>query len=218
METMRIRCFLWAGALLLSVSAAGWAQEADALQAVTPSLTTAAAANEDAPAAKIEDVNSIDAIVKAFYDTVSAPAGTPRQWDRDRSLYVPGARLVAIGVPTGATAPKAKVMDHQQYQDDSDGAMVRDGFYEKETHRVVRRFGSIAQVFSTYELRTTVDGPVKERGVNSLDLFYDGTRWWIASALWDTERTDNPIPDSLQPWGLGCPPPAGKKGGKRRRR
>ena len=187
------------------------AQEADALQPAVPS-------GEPAPAvARPEDVSSIENIVTAFYEVVSGPAGSPRQWDRDRGLYMPEARLVSIGIPQGQTHPKAKVMTHEQFVEDSDASMVRDGFYEKETNRLIQRFGNVAHVWSTYESRQTPEGPVRERGVNSMALYFDGLRWWITSVLWDIERTGNTIPDSLQPWGLDCGS-RGKKPGKTRRR
>ena len=43
-----------------------------------------------------EDVSSPDAIIKAMYDTISGPAG-PRNWYRERSLFLDGARLIPIG-------------------------------------------------------------------------------------------------------------------------
>ena len=201
-----------AGVLLLIGGSAARAQE--------PEAAAPAAQETPAPSPGSDDVSTIDAIVKAYYEVVSGPAGAPRQWERDRNLYVPGARLVAIRPVPGESEPRATAMDHQQYVEASEAAMVRDGFYEKEVNRVLRRFGNVVQVFSTYEARQTPDGPVKERGVNSLDLFFDGKRWWIASAVWDTERPGNPIPDSLQPWGLDCPQAArgGKKPGKPRPR
>jgi len=57
---------------------------------------------------------------------------------------------------------------------------------------VERRFGNLVHVFSTYEFRARLDGPVRGRGVNSIQLFWDGQRWWIASATWDNERPGNP--------------------------
>lgn len=157
-------------------------------------------------AARTEDVSSLDAIVKAYYDVVSGPAGAPRQWARDRTLYIPGVHLVSIKVRPGETQPEAHVMDHQQYVDGSDGPMVRDGFYEREIHRVVRRFGDLAHVLSTYEAQQTPDGAVLERGVNSLDLYFDGKRWWIAAASWDVERPGHSIPAAFA-WTGECPPP-----------
>jgi hypothetical protein len=54
-------------------------------------------------------------------------------------------------------------------------------------------------ILSTYDSRNTKDGPVIDRGVNSIELFWDGKRWWIAGAIWDEERGDNPIPRELLP-------------------
>jgi hypothetical protein len=215
-ETMRTKCKIGVGVLLLAGCSEVWAQEPQTSQ--QPEATVAPAGDAPAAGARLADVLSIEAIVKAFYDTVSGPAGTPRQWERARALFLPGARVVSIGVAEGETDPRAKAIDHQQFMDESDAAMVRDGFYEKETNRVVRRFGNVAHVFSTFETRQSSDGPVKQRGVNSLDLFFDGTRWWIAATLWDVERLGNPIPDSLQRWGLDCGGRGGKKGGKSRKK
>jgi hypothetical protein len=140
-----------------------------------------------------EDVGSIDGIVAAFYDVISGPAGAPRQWGRDRTLHIPGVQFVSLSM-VGDRRPRAAIMSHQQFVDATDSVFVRAGFYEREIHRVTRSFGNIAHVFSTYESRRTPDGPVTDRGINSIQLFWDGTRWWIASAIWDEERSDNPIP------------------------
>jgi len=143
------------------------------------------------------DVGSIDGMLRAFYDVISGPAGQARQWGRDSSLYIPGVRFVAMSVRGGQ--PVAEVMDHAEFIRSVNGPFVQQGFFERELHRVVRRFGNIAHVFSTYEFRTTPDGPMLGRGVNSIELFWDGRRWWIAGAIWDAERPDNPIPPEFLP-------------------
>ena len=150
-----------------------------------------------APTPRPEDVGSIDGIIKAFYDVISGPAGAPRQWQRDSTLYIPGVRFVSMDVRQGR--PVAQVSDHGQYIANTNDGMVRNGFIERELHRVTRRFGNIAHVFSSYEFRATETGPVQGRGVNSIQLFWDGNRWWIANATWDSERPDTPIPAELLP-------------------
>ncbi|HWA16083.1 MAG TPA: hypothetical protein VG817_06615 [Gemmatimonadales bacterium] len=144
------------------------------------------------------DVSTIDGIMKAFYDVISGPAGEPRQWSRDRTLYIPDMRFVSMDVDSSGK-PVASVMSHQQFVDRSNPGLVKNGFYEQEIHRVTRRFGNIAHVFSTYAMRQTPTGPIFGRGVNSVQLFWDGTRWWIANATWDDERKDNPIPKEFLP-------------------
>ncbi len=138
-----------------------------------------------------EDISTIDGILKAYYEVVSGPAGQPRDWARDRGLYISGVKFVAMSVKEGRAV--AEVMTHEQYVERTNDWLVKNGFDEKEVHRVTRRFGNIAHVWSTYESRQKPGGPVIGRGINSLELFWDGTRWWIASAVWDSERNDNPI-------------------------
>ena len=146
------------------------------------------------------DVSSLDGIVKAYYEVISAPAGRPREWSRDRTLYVPDVRFVEIReIKDGGV--RALVESHQQYVDRTDAPLVRGGFDEREIHRVTQQFGSIANVFSTYESRRTAGGPVIARGINSLQLFHDGKRWWIASATWQDESRGRPIPKEYLPLG-----------------
>jgi hypothetical protein len=47
------------------------------------------------------DVESIDAIVMAAYDGISGPARKKRDWDRERSLYFPDARLIPTAMKAG---------------------------------------------------------------------------------------------------------------------
>jgi hypothetical protein len=137
-----------------------------------------------------KDVSTIDGIIKAFYETISGPKGQPRQWGRDRTLYMPGVRFVSMGEFEGKV--RAGIMTHQQYVNSTDRSLVGGGFHESEINRIVKRFGNIAHVFSVYEF-TNDDKSAKGRGVNSIELYWDGTRWWISFAAWDEERPGNPI-------------------------
>jgi hypothetical protein len=149
-------------------------------------------------AARPDDVATLDGIMKTFYDVISGPAGEPRQWSRDRTLYMPGVRFVAMSVNEKGR-PVARIAGHQQFVDVANAILVKDGFFEQEIHRTTERFGNIAHIWSTYESRNKADGPIIARGINSIELFFDGTRWWIASNLWDDERPDNPIPAEYLP-------------------
>jgi hypothetical protein len=147
-------------------------------------------------AADPKDVSTIDGIVNAFYAVISGPKGAPRQWSRDRSLYIPGVRFVSMSEENGKI--RASVSNHQQYVDSSNEMLVGGGFTEREINRVVRRYGNIAHIFSTYEY---IAADEKGRGINSIELFWDGTRWWISAASWDDERPNNPIPKEYLPKG-----------------
>jgi hypothetical protein len=144
------------------------------------------------------DVSTIDGIIKAFYETISGGKGVARQWSRDRTLYTPDARFVAMSERDGKI--RASVMNHSQYVNGSNEFFVVEGFTEREINRVTRRFGNIAHVFSTYEFWTEGKAE-KTRGVNSIELFWDGARWWISAVSWDEERSNNPIPKEFLPKG-----------------
>jgi len=141
------------------------------------------------------DVESIDAIVTALYDVISGPAG-PRDWARDRTLYHPDAGWhMPVGARRdGEDGTMLRVLDLDGYQAQAGAWFEENAFFEVEVARRVEIFGHIAQVFSTYESRHTPDGEPFARGINSIQLMNDGTRWWVVSILWDTEHDDQPLP------------------------
>lgn len=144
------------------------------------------------------DVGSIDGIVEAWYDIVSvAPDETP-DWGRDSTLYLPDVRFVIVPELTEESPAQAVVLSHAQFIQASSGGLA-DGFFEREIHRVTQRFGNLAHVFSTYEFGRTEDGPVLGRGINSIQLFFDGERWWITGASWRNETETTPIPEAYLP-------------------
>jgi predicted metalloprotease with PDZ domain len=142
-----------------------------------------------------EDVESIDSIMKALYDVITGPAGD-RDWDRFASFFKPEARLAAFG-KTKEGKLVYKSFTPEEYRKRNEPFFQKNGFWEKELGRQVFRFGEIASIQSAYESRLQKDGKVVERGVNSIQLVYDQNRWWVTSILWNSERDDNPIPESL---------------------
>ena len=144
------------------------------------------------------DVESIDEIIRATYDVISGPAGTKRDWDRERSLFYPGARLVPTAtVPGRNDADLAPlVLSVESYIARVEPLFAKDGFYEKEVARRVEQFGRIAHVWSTYESRHDPKDPEPfMRGINSIQLFNDGARWWILSLYWQHESAQNRLPE-----------------------
>jgi hypothetical protein len=144
------------------------------------------------PAPKPEDVRSIDAIVGAYYNSLSGPAGRPRNWDRFRSLFSPSADLTTIKVsPAGATW---FVLTPERYVEINDRYLERGGYFETELNRVTESFGNMAHVFSTFASRRRTDQDPYVRGINSMQLMYDGSRWWITSITWEHETPTNAVP------------------------
>jgi hypothetical protein len=144
------------------------------------------------PAARPADVGSRDAIIAALYDSISGPAGN-RDWDRFRSLFIPEAQLIAtFKKKDGTLGYRARTVEG--YVDNAGKYFKEHGFYEQEVSRKIETFGSITHVFSTYESRQTKDGKPFERGINSIQLYNDGSRWWVVDVYWTSETPENPIP------------------------
>jgi hypothetical protein len=145
-------------------------------------------------AAKPADVSSIDAIIAAVYEVISGPAGKKRDWDRMRSLFVPGARLIPTGTrPTGESG--ARMLTVEDYVTNAGPYLEREGFFETEIARKTETFGNIAHAFSTYESRHKMEDQPFARGINSIQLMNDGKRWWIVTIFWQGEDEKNPLPD-----------------------
>jgi hypothetical protein len=144
------------------------------------------------------DVASINAIIRATYDVISGSARKKPDWNRERSLFYPGARLI----PTASVPERndvdlePQILDVEGYIARAEPLLEKAGFYETEIARRVERFGRIAHVWSTYESRHNPDDAKPfMRGINSIQLFYDESRWWIVSIYWQHESSEHPIPE-----------------------
>jgi pimeloyl-ACP methyl ester carboxylesterase len=146
-----------------------------------------------------EDVSSSEAIVKAVYDVISGPAGKARDWDRFRSLFAEGARLIPVGRrAAGDFGPR--VLDPEAYVTRATPIFEKEGFFESEVSRRSEAFGHIVHVFSTYDARHAPSDPTPfARGINSFQLAFDGTRWWVVTILWEAESDTLKIPATYLP-------------------
>ncbi len=145
-----------------------------------------------------DNVGTLDGIIKAYYAVVTVKKGTRPSSERDSSLHIPGALVGGTNL-----GKDGKIIMHtmplRQYHHLEDDEMAKTGFVEREIARKVEKFGSIYHVWSTYETRYVAGGRVIERGINTIELYFDGKRFWISSWFYDTERKDNPLPKEYLP-------------------
>jgi hypothetical protein len=150
------------------------------------------------PIAAAGDVESAKAIISAVYDVISGPAGAERDWDRMRSLFLPGAQLTpSFERPDGGYG--FQYMALEDWIESARGWFSENAFFEVEIHQVAESYGHIAHAFSTYESRREADGEPFTRGINSFQLMFDGTRWWIVNIFWQGETESEPIPSHYLP-------------------
>lgn len=166
-----------------------------------------AAEESSTTAPHTDDVETIDGIIAAVYDVISGPAGQKRDWERMRTLFAPGARLMPTAPvrPQGAApdAPLTGDEPHAVQVLDVDGYIARagkyleeNGFFESESARRVETYGHIAHAWSTYESRHKRNDPEPfARGINSIQLMHDGRRWWLLTIFWEAETPRTPIPE-----------------------
>jgi hypothetical protein len=152
------------------------------------------------PAAKPEDVRSVDAIVKALYDVISGPKGQARDWARMRSLFLPDGRLIPSRADRETHRADAVVLTIDGYIERSSARMESEGFFERGVNNVTQQYGNIAHVWSTYESRhAATDVMPFARGINSFQLLKSGDRYYVVEVLWDAETPTTPLPKEYLP-------------------
>ena len=148
-----------------------------------------------APAVKEADGASVNSTIAALYEVISGPAGAPRNWNRMRALFAPDARLSMIA-PRQGGGYMLRAMTVEDYISRNMSVFTTAGFYEREIARTTDAYGQLVHVFSTYELlRAPHDEKPYMRGINSIQLYHDGKRWWIANLVWRAEDASLPLPE-----------------------
>lgn len=202
MKSMR---FILAILLLTSVATAAGAQQSTATPkpAAPPPLPRSIAGKPEWPAAKNPgDVDTVEHLMASLYDVISGPAGKPRDWDRFRSLFLPDGRLGVI-LPEAAAdkdhpARKgdAVFLTPDMYVERDDPYFKAHGFFERSVANRVEEFGNLVSVWSTYESRNAADDAKPfTRGINSVQIVHAQGRYWVASIMWDDERSGLTLPD-----------------------
>jgi len=146
----------------------------------------------------MSDLAAIRSGIDDFYEVISGTAGQVRDWDKMRSLFIPGA-YVTICPAAGSRVRSTTTMGVEAYIENLARFLKDRDFYEMGIIRHTEIFGNIASVISTYEARKSSDEeePLK-RGVNFIHLCYDNDRWLITNMIWRDEDEDYPLPDKYR--------------------
>lgn len=144
-------------------------------------------------ASKLPDNPSLDELVRAMYDAISFEEGEEPDWETDRKIFAPDARLVRLS----ASSTESFTLD--DYIENVKG-LIRSGelpsFHEIEIARREEAYGDIAHLWSSYEGRRSPSDPeLVTRGINSIQAIRRDGRWRIVSMTWFREDSDHPIPE-----------------------
>lgn len=147
----------------------------------------------------LDNVKTLDSTIETLYAVISGEQGQERNWEQFNYLFHPEAKLIPTG-KNQAGEINATFMTPEGYITRASKMLTDIGFFEKEIHRTEDTFGTITQIFSTYNSykHDSMDQPFA-RGINSIQLLNDGKRWWIISIYWMQETPEHPIPDKYLP-------------------
>jgi len=140
-----------------------------------------------------DETNSMDAVIKALYESLSFPEGKMPDLERFQALFAPEAQFIRIN--------KDDTIDRmnrdsfiRSFQERIQKGLIK-SFHESEISRRAQVFGRMAHVFSVYKKGINIVDPEKMgRGINSLQLYNESGQWKICAILWMDERSDCPIP------------------------
>jgi len=189
---------LLAGTASVAMAGSASAQSAGGQPAVAPAAP--ADPSTLVPAPRPEDVSSPHATVKALYDVISGDAGVKRDWNRFRSLFHPKAQMIPTGKNAQTGQVGARVMTPEDYVNLSGPNLEKGGFHEVELAYTEDRYGNIAHIFTSYAARRKAsDAEPFMRGINSVQLYNDGKRWWVLNIIWSPETPETPLPKDYLP-------------------
>ncbi|HWA95434.1 MAG TPA: hypothetical protein VG844_12605 [Terracidiphilus sp.] len=138
---------------------------------------------------------TLDELITALDAAVSGPADKDRACMRE--LVLPDARLTPMTkTPGDSLAPHILTLDGWIE------AVKKHGKDELNEHQIKVKqevYGSIAHLWSTYELHLSSDPGKAIRGINSIQAVYDGKRWRVYGILWQAETPATPIPEKYLP-------------------
>jgi len=136
-------------------------------------------------------------LVEALYDMVSFGPGPEPDWNMFRDVFLETALLVT---GPSRTRPMQRMDVDGFIQDWKDffrnAALEDKGFSEGIAALEVTEFGGIAHAFVIFEPRIGGDEPGRRvRGLDSIEMVWDGSRWWVASIATDFEGPGKTIPE-----------------------
>ena len=131
------------------------------------------------------DVKSIDAIIKAYYEVGSGSSQDPWEFKRDKYIHSKNAHIIFLDENGNAESLTLDALHIQL------GLSERTDFYEIELKRKISQFGNIVQVWSAYEVRNEPETTTNNRGLSSIQLHFEQGRWWIDSWTSQMESDTN---------------------------
>lgn len=147
-----------------------------------------------------DDLTTVNGIIYTLYDVISGPVGAERNWNLFRSLFAENARMY-IAVPDKNKGSILKSITPEEYAERNKTRLADIGFNEDELYRITNTYGAGTQIFSTFESHFTNRDGAQEitKGINNIQLYFDGERYFILSVFWDANAKNIEVPERYLP-------------------
>jgi len=163
------------------------------MKAIVTSIILFAAFNAFAQKKNYDnDTKSIESTITTLYEVISGGPDVQRDWDRFKNLFKPEGRLIPTRKDDQGNMI-IKALTPEEYIE-LFTSRIPNGFFERELNRKVEEFGTVVHAFSTYETKEKIEGPVTNRGINSIQLFKDKDRYYIVNIFWCAESMGYELP------------------------
>lgn len=141
---------------------------------------------------------TIDETIAVLYSSISGPAGQARDEELFKSLFVEGAQLRAQYEDSLGNR-KIALRTVDSFWSGLSKFTATHAFFEKETARRTEHWDGMAHVWSSYQAFDGEDSqqPFAE-GINSIQLFFDGSRWWVVSIYWQPVFGEGNLPKTYR--------------------
>lgn len=138
-------------------------------------------------------------LIEALYDMVSFGPGPEPDWNMFRGVFLEDAVLVTAPIRTQPMRVMSVDGFIQDWRDFFRSAQLEGtGFTETIAGLDVTEFGGMAHAFVIFEPRIPGNTPARQqRGLDSIELAYDGGRWWISAITTDFEEPGKTIPAGI---------------------
>jgi len=137
-------------------------------------------------------VKSISGIVNKMLDMLSGEKGKIRDWNALSNLFLPTATFTCLNHPNDSMPKAVETISLTEFIQLLHDEYYENGYLEYETGSVINQYNGIATVFQGFYGKDS-EGK-EERGINTYQLVFFDSRWWIASVLWTTASNGVAIP------------------------
>jgi hypothetical protein len=137
------------------------------------------------PKARPEDVQSVQSVIRTYFEILSGSAATERDWDRFRSLFLPDGRFVAVRTWNNDPHLIPDALDMQKMIERFKTNLHKADSEERPLEIQVKNASDLVQALVTSEIQihTTANGDLLAHRVYSFELVKDADRYWIVEIL-----------------------------------